>query len=238
MKLPINCLQCQNSQILAEVEFEFIDDGRYEFTCSKGHVSTTLLQQQKFEILFEIGAYAINDGYYREAISSFTSALERFYEFFIKVICVSKGNDWPEIVNTWKAIASQSERQLGAFILLYHLEHGKKPSLLSRSKNEFRNSVIHKGKIPTKQEAINYGQSVLDLVRPIIEDLRKSHSGSIQKTTFHHLNKTLRPKDFERNISTLGIKTILTLSFPKETESLEVALSKLHNSHSTLNTKY
>lgn len=236
MKLPINCLQCQNSQILAEVEF--IDDGRYEFTCSKGHVSTTLLQQQKFEILFEIGAYAINDGYYREAISSFTSALERFYEFFIKVICVSKGNDWPEIVNTWKAIASQSERQLGAFILLYHLEHGKKPSLLSRSKNEFRNSVIHKGKIPTKQEAINYGQSVLDLVRPIIEDLRKSHSGSIQKTTFHHLNKTLTPKDFERNISTLGIKTILTLSFPKETESLEVALSKLHNSHSTLNTKY
>ena len=54
-------------------KLEFRDDGRYEITCPKGHSSFTIPQQQKFELLFDIGAYAITDGYYREAISSFTS---------------------------------------------------------------------------------------------------------------------------------------------------------------------
>ncbi len=51
----------------------FREDGRYEMTCLKGHSSITFLQQQKFEILFDIGAHAIIDAYYREAVSSFTS---------------------------------------------------------------------------------------------------------------------------------------------------------------------
>ncbi len=70
---------------------EFRDDGRYEVTCPKGHKSVTILQQQKFEVLFDIGAYAIVDGYYREAVSSFTSSLERFYEFFVKAVLLNKG---------------------------------------------------------------------------------------------------------------------------------------------------
>ena len=32
-----------------------------------GMRQSTVLQQQKFEVLFEIGAHAILDGYYREA---------------------------------------------------------------------------------------------------------------------------------------------------------------------------
>ena len=96
MKLPVTCSQCMqddisSSNIIGTVEFR--DNGRYEITCPKGHTSITLLQQQKFELLFDIGAYAIVDGYYREAVSSFTSSLERFYEFFIKVLCISKGVD-------------------------------------------------------------------------------------------------------------------------------------------------
>ena len=84
MKLPIVCAQCmrddlQNATQIASLEFG--DDGKYEVVCPKGHKSITLLQQQKFELLFDIGAYAIVDGYYREAVSSFTSSLERCYEF-------------------------------------------------------------------------------------------------------------------------------------------------------------
>ncbi|WP_238149350.1 hypothetical protein [Arsenophonus endosymbiont of Aleurodicus floccissimus] len=78
---------------ITTIEFrtvEFKNDGRYEITCQNGHSSITFLQQQKFEILFDIGACAIIDGYYREAVSSFTSALERFYEFFIKVVCIQR----------------------------------------------------------------------------------------------------------------------------------------------------
>jgi hypothetical protein len=72
---------------------EFRDDGRYEFTCPEGHTNVSSLQEQKFELLFEIGAFAIRDGYYREAVTSFASSLERFYEFFIKAALYEKGID-------------------------------------------------------------------------------------------------------------------------------------------------
>src|SRR5690606_34252006 len=118
---------------------------------------------------FDIGAYAIVDGYYREAVSSFTSSLERVYEFFIKVICSSRGIDWNIIQKTWSLVSSQSERQLGAFIFIYLQEMGEKPALLHPDHIKFRNQVIHKGQIPTKQEALEYGQAILDLIRPLLK---------------------------------------------------------------------
>jgi hypothetical protein len=77
VKLPLTCAQCMVENIseahpVASVEFR--DDGRYEVQCPRGHRSITILQQQKFEVLFQIGAYAIADGYYREAVSSFASS--------------------------------------------------------------------------------------------------------------------------------------------------------------------
>jgi hypothetical protein len=70
-----DCMQ-ENGKAEEISTVEFTDDGLYEATCPKGHKSITILQQRKFEILFDIGIYAINDGYYREAISSFTASLE------------------------------------------------------------------------------------------------------------------------------------------------------------------
>ena len=43
----------------------------------------------KFELLFELGINALIDGYPREAVSSFASALERFYEFFCQVAALA-----------------------------------------------------------------------------------------------------------------------------------------------------
>ncbi|MCK4830988.1 hypothetical protein KA005_85550, partial [bacterium] len=106
---------------------EFRDDGRYEICCSRGHKSVTVLQQQKFEVLFDIGANAIIDGYYREAISSFTSSLERFYEFCIKVFCEKRKISEDVYTNTWKQMSNQSERQLGAFLFLWANEFGETP---------------------------------------------------------------------------------------------------------------
>ncbi len=77
---------------------ELRDDGRYEFTCENGHTTVTVLQEQKFEVLFDLGAHAILDGYYREAVASFTSSLERFYEFFIKAALFE--NDISEVTDT------------------------------------------------------------------------------------------------------------------------------------------
>ncbi|MGR2942930.1 hypothetical protein ABMX92_18365 [Vibrio vulnificus] len=234
MKLPITCSHCMREDIasagiIATVEFR--DNGRYEIRCAKGHSSITLLQQQKFEILFDIGAYAIIDGYYREAVSSFTSALERFYEFFIKVVCSSKQIEWSEIQNTWKDVSNQSERQLGAFIFLHLLETGNKPILLSNSKIKFRNEVVHKGKIPSREEAIEYGQAVLDVIRPLLLKLKQEYSESVSIATFQHLNQARNPSDQDLPHSTMCISTILSLSTGEpshDLRSLSEAIAQLH----------
>ena len=233
MKLPVTCAKCMqediaNAMIAATVEFR--DDGRYEINCPKGHSSVTLLQQQKFEVLFDIGAYAILDGYYREAVSSFTSSLERFYEFFIKVVCLSKDIDWDRIQDAWKDVSNQSERQLGAFIFLHLQETGTKPTLLSNNKIKFRNEVIHKGKIPSREQAIKYGQAVLDVIRPLLNVLKTDYSEALGNATFRHLSNTRTSSDDSASVATMCISTIISLSNGEpshDQRSLEEALGQL-----------
>ncbi len=215
MKLPIVCSQCMAEDVttarpIAVVTFR--DDGRYELLCPKGHTSITILQQQKFEVLFDIGAYAIVDGYYREAVSSFTSSLERFYEFVIKASLFEKGIEEKAISESWKHVASQSERQYGAFIFLYLNDFGKSPQLLSNSRTEFRNEVIHKGKIPTREEAIEYGQAVLDIIRPILQQVKEKYPKGVDRTISLHLAQSINEKDKGKPVSTMGIPTIISLS--------------------------
>ncbi|WP_313449883.1 hypothetical protein [Pseudescherichia sp.] len=233
MKLPLACAQCMQEDIMNAMTgtiVGFNDDGRYEVTCQKGHSSITILQQQKYEILFEIGAYAIIDGYYREAVSSFSSALERYYEFFIKVICISKGVDMEKSLEAWKEVSKQSERQLGAFIFIHLLETGSKPTLLKSKLINFRNEVIHKGKIPSRDEAVEYGQAVLDVIQPLIKKLRENHSKAIATAIAHHVFSTRHPYDDALAVSTTYLTTILSLSYGESTNSevnLNEAISKL-----------
>ncbi|MBI2412689.1 MAG: hypothetical protein HYV24_05720 [Deltaproteobacteria bacterium] len=222
------CSQCINNDIASEhpiVAIEFRDDGRYEITCPKGHKSVTILQQQRFEILYEIGACAIIDGYYREAVSSFTSSLENFYEFFIKAVLFEKGIEKEMFISCWKQVAGKSERQLGAFVFLYLSEFGEVPILLDTKKVEFRNSVIHKGKIPTRAEALIYGQDVLNILRPIIKQLKTKYDKGVQEAVGQHLIQCRKENDHP--VTTMGISTILSLTFTNSDDSLEKSLCRL-----------
>lgn len=215
MRIMVPCMQClqefgKPSNEFARVEFR--DDGRYELTCSFGHRTTTILQQQKFEVLFEIGAYAILDGYYREAISSFSTSLERFYEFAARVFLENVSKSDTLFQNCWEKVASRSERQLGAFIFLWAHHFNEPPALLSNSQVAFRNDVVHKGKIPTRDNAINYGDSVLGILRPMLSALRSRFPEEVQKVTFYHLRDCRSESDDGRTVSTMGISTIVNLA--------------------------
>lgn len=194
MRLPMSCHECCFSAEPQDIPYptyvEFRDDSLYEFTCEKGHKTLTILQQQKFELLFQIGAYAILDGYYREAVASFTSSLERFYEFFIKAKLLEEGHTVETLDATWKTVSSQSERQLGAYIFLYTQSFKKAPPLLPSGKVTFRNEVVHKGKIPTRDEALSYGQAVLDIIRPAMEMTAISFPNGVQISTINHIMKS------------------------------------------------
>lgn len=192
---------------------EFRNDGRYVLKCAKGHETITILQQQKFELLFDIGANAILDGYYREAVSSFTSSLERFYEFSIRVFLEKTSGSDELFKACWKKVSNQSERQLGAFIFLWSTFFGETPELLSDRQVSFRNSVIHKGRIPSKREAIIYGNDILSVLYPKMLAIKEKYPEEVQKVVFYHIRDCKSKQDQSKTVSTYSIQTIVSLSF-------------------------
>src|SRR5688572_21926828 len=104
-------------------DVEIRDDNFYRSTCPAGHENLVVIQNQKFELLFDFGARALLDGYTREAVASMAAALERFYEFYLKVVCLKHGIADFDFKNSWKFVSAQSERQLGAFLFTYLFEN-------------------------------------------------------------------------------------------------------------------
>ncbi len=241
MKLLIACMKCLEEFGKPTGEFsrvEFCDDGRYEITCSNGHETITVLQQQKFEVLFEIGAHAILDGYYREAVSSFTSSLERFHEFCIKVFFETGSISEKVLKSCWKKVSNQSERQLGAYIFLWTYCTKECPDTLSNNHVELRNAVVHKGKIPTKQEALEYGNAILDQIRPKMQLLQDSYSEEVGKVVFKHLRDSQKGTDIDKQISTMCLPTIISLSTGEKdhhSKSLEELLERLQKWKTIIN---
>jgi hypothetical protein len=191
---------------------ELQDDGLYWLECPHGHQTVTCLQEQKFEVLFDLGANAILDGYHREAVSSFSACLERFYEFYISVVAIKEGIDEASFLNSWRKVSNHSERQLGAFIFLYLLEEKKTPPLLSENSVKFRNDVVHKGKIPSKDEAISYGEEVLGLVTPLLRDLKAKHSEHVGKSVSRHVQQTRQAIQGNPHVSFLSISTTISVA--------------------------
>ena len=130
-------------------------------------------------MLFDIAVNAIGDGYMREAVASFAASLERFYEFFIKYHIHSLGIDESILLNTWKEVSNQSERQLGAFTFLFLAKYNKKAQTLDSNAAGFRNKVIHKGYIPTEAEAIDFGDNVYCIIKNTVQKLELSESESL-----------------------------------------------------------
>lgn len=214
MRLLIPCMQCLQERGTPSEEFarvEFRDDGRYELTCSNGHQTTTVLQQQKFEVLFDIGAHAILDGYYRESVSSFAASLERFYEFALRVFLAnSSGSD--ELFKTaWKKVSSQSERQFGGFVFVWAATFDALPALLGTNHVSFRNDVIHKGNLPTREEAVAFGNAVLSVLRPNMLMLREKLRELVQQVVFYHL-RDAQPSGSSIQQATMCASTIVSLS--------------------------
>jgi hypothetical protein len=217
LRLSLTCIHHPNDIALMckeRVNVEFRDDGCYRFECKNSHKTKSILQNQKFEVLFDIGAHAILDGYYREAVSSFTSSLERFYEFALRTLLEKSSGSDKLFREVWKSISNQSERQLGAYIMLWAANFNQPPCLLSSSDVKFRNSVIHKGKIPTKEEAINYGDSVLKMIVPQMVVLRSEFPIEVGNVTFYHQRDSDSdlPSDDLRLKCFSSFKTIICLA--------------------------
>jgi hypothetical protein len=161
----------------------------------------------RFDVLVELAAYATVDGYYREAVSSFAAALERFHEFYVQFQCTRHGNDEANLEATWKHVASQSERQLGAFTFVYLLEQKAAPPMLRAADVEFRSAGIHKGKLPARERTIEFGERVVQIMMAVLTPLRTQAYDLVQRAVALYLHK-LQELARKENPNIAGMSTV------------------------------
>ena len=195
----ISCRQC-DTEVLERREDSYValsptEKNYYICECSNGHSFPVVMSVEQFSVLFEMGCAAIIDGYYREAVSNFSASLERFYEFYCGVICYKDKISEKETTDTVRRLASNSERELGAYSICYLLENGISPVLLPDSKRKFRNDVIHKGLIPDMDSTKHFGSTVYDLICPVFNNLKKTYIVDIKKFHKNKIAKTLKEFD-------------------------------------------
>jgi len=152
---------------------ELNDVGYVHVSCDKGHQSIVVYDSRRYEVLLQSASSALLEGYANEAISTFSTALERCYEFYIRVVLRSRGIPPEQIEKAWKEVAAQSERQFGAFHFLRLLEHGE-PLKINPNIAKTRNSVVHRGKIATTDDALAFGELVYNRIKGIEASLSKN----------------------------------------------------------------
>jgi hypothetical protein len=216
MRVALACMTCifnsdgepDHTPVYVEMEGNRI----LAATCPKGHEIRTVRQEMPFELLLEMGGLALLDGYYREAVSSFAAALERFYEFYVRVVAEGRKVDPAPMVAAWKLMSKQSERQMGAFVICHLMETGTAP-LIDPKRVEFRNEVIHKGLFPCPAEARDYARWVFDFIVSTGAKLREAYLEASHRVIARTMGQSFTELH-ERGMraSTSGIGTLLSWS--------------------------
>lgn len=181
MEIFASCLECMQTKgmpLLKPFSAPYFDDRISIVDCDFGHKMAVVLRAQKFELLLESGANALIAGYTLEACASFSAALERFFEFSNKVILTHLKISEALYNDIFKSMSRQSERQTGAFLILYALAFNSAYKINPKF-TEFRNAVIHKGTIPTPENAMAFCELVYAEVFNISSQLKKHFSDAI-----------------------------------------------------------
>ena len=224
MRILAACFQCKKPSL---VYGQLRDSGIVQIICDAGHKSNCVSSLERFEYLFESGLLAYVSGFEREAVSSLSASLERFFEYYVRVISREKEIDHDKFALAWKSLSDQSERQLGAFLLV-HLLETREPFVVNGKMVKFRNKVIHKGHIPTLTEVRTYAAFIYDTImglRTYLEDVAKETVSQLRREL--HLSRS-RAVDANSLQSSMG--TVVSLSIVEGEElSLDRQLKRLRD---------
>jgi hypothetical protein len=193
MRLFTSCMQCSSArldagQLTNDLPGYLLDlsvDGVYINKCRDGHPMRMVLQNLQYELLFESGIMALLSGFHLQAVSSAATALERFFEFAIRVFLIHAEATPENVDAAWKMVAASSERQYGAFLFLY-LATMKKPYARENQKMvEGRNRVVHRGEIPTPEKAREFAEYVYEIAHHVRAELVKLDANAVQRAEWH-----------------------------------------------------
>jgi hypothetical protein len=123
-----------------------------------------------YSILYDNSIIAYQEQNYRSCIFEAASALERFFEHAIRILIIPHkdiGNKENLISyeSAWKEIRNMSERQIGAFIMLFNKATNQIPILLSEKHVSLRNKTIHKGYLPEENEAYLFMTNIYEIIQ-------------------------------------------------------------------------
>ena len=111
MLFPTACPHCTR-----DFQAEFADSHVHDLTCPHcGGKSCVFVRKQKFEMLFDLGTRALMDGYAREAVASFSAALERFFEFYVKAAALERAQALASVNLTTRAQRDEIADAIGGF---------------------------------------------------------------------------------------------------------------------------
>lgn len=161
----------ESSPVKLSYYAEMDDNGIVFITCDKGHRTAAIHLSRKHQFLFQSGCHALLDHYTNEAVSTFSAALERAYEFFLRVAYRKLGLASTFFDTSWKQVEAQSERQFGAFVFLFPVI-ADEPVELPKKIPQLRNKVIHRGYIASFDEVLEYAAIIFVLIRRIMQVLR------------------------------------------------------------------
>lgn len=198
MRIKAPCATCMTTKEDYRLELldgELDDSGLIYVSCRNGHSSNIVFNARRYEILMQSATSALLDGYTNEAISTYATALERIYEFYIRVLLRSRSIGPGVSEQAWKLVSAQSERQLGAFHFLYLIDEGHILELAPEI-SEIRNRIVHRGKIAKSDEALRFAKLIYERIRSIEVSLSK-HTISMSAEQEYEIEaqKNIVPKD-------------------------------------------
>lgn len=171
MKIKHHCTICNNYEIEDLISVKSIPkDFVIRTNCNKGHNQNIILMNPLYTILYDNSIIAYQQQNYRSCVFEASSALERFFEHAIRILIIPNkdiGNleKIQQYESAWKLIKNMSERQLGAFIMLFNKTTNQIPILLTEKLISLRNNTIHKGHTPTENEALVFMTNVYDVIQ-------------------------------------------------------------------------
>ncbi|MDF2501840.1 MAG: hypothetical protein K0Q77_2554 [Anaerosporomusa subterranea] len=221
MKLLLRCPQCAPTAVSQYVEMNY--EGVYQLDCPSGHRVLVVLPLQKFEILFQMGSLAFLDGYPREAALDFAAALERFFEFAIMVMLSQQRVPKSHIKATWKHLSHQSERQLGAFYTLYLHSFAQQPPTVDNKWVSFRNSVTHRGEIPSVEKTEAYASYLWQYMINLLAQLKTRQADGLRR---YVLSQDVTASN-GTTVTTADIPTMISVLHENVTDSFADSLAVL-----------
>lgn len=186
MKHYTICEECQKTEPgkLVWAQGELDSDLVVLCICPKGHKIVSGLYNELWDILYFSAMDSFTKGFYSESVMTFTSSLERVYEVFVKATLLKEGVEISTILNFWKEIKNQSERQYGAFCLQYVKVTGNAWRIDNKYIN-FRNKVIHQGHIATYTEVFEYAEYLTLCQTKILYLLHQNYRNECRKISNH-----------------------------------------------------